>query len=316
MYIKNSVNRIAIGPVVKISDGVVQTADVLIRLLPEGGAAAAGTGTVGYQDGIVTYVPAAGEMDYASVVIIAHKADCIPAAVTVTTAAGDPHPIVNHVDHGNAALRARGDVAWVTGNTVVPDAAGTANTLITALASYGDTHWSTASGFATPTNVTDARDAIITQGNSAWVTGNTITPPSVGDIASQVRTELTTELGRIDAAISTRSTYDGSDTAGTTTLLTRVVGTLAAGTHVAQTGDTFARLGAPAGASVSADVAGVKTVADALNGRLSDQWAGRVACIVIGNVSGARTAAEVFTYGGVTGTVSADADGNRTIVFS
>mgnify|MGYP000855401995 CR=1 FL=1 len=40
--------------------------------------------------------------------------------------------------------------------------------------------------------------------------------------AGDVRTELATELARIDAAISSRSTYGGGDTAGTTTLLDRL----------------------------------------------------------------------------------------------
>ena len=48
--------------------------------------------------------------------------------------------------------------------------------------------------------------------------------------------------------------YDTLQT-GITTLLGRVVGTLASGTHTAQSGDAYARLGAPAGASVSADLA-------------------------------------------------------------
>lgn len=64
-------------------------------------------------------------------------------------------------------------------------------------------------------------------------------------------------ISRIDATVSSRSTYAGGDTAGTTTLLSRIIGTLAAGTHNPQSGDTYARLGAPAGASVSADVAAV-----------------------------------------------------------
>ena len=59
----------------------------------------------------------------------------------------------------------------------------------------------------------------------------------------------------LNAPVSSRSTYDGSDTAGTTTLLARIVGTLATGTHNPQSGDAYARLGAPAGASVSADIA-------------------------------------------------------------
>lgn len=45
--------------------------------------------------------------------------------------------------------------------------------------------------------------------------------------------------------------------ADTATLLVRIVGTLLAGNHTAQTGDGFARLGAPAGASVSADNAAI-----------------------------------------------------------
>lgn len=82
-------------------------------------------------------------------------------------------------------------------------------------------------------------------------------PAAVGDIptavanAAQVRTNLTTELGRIDAAISSRSTYAGGDTAGVTTLLSRIIGTLAAGTHNPQTGDSFAQIGA-AGAGLTA----------------------------------------------------------------
>jgi hypothetical protein len=48
----------------------------------------------------------------------------------------------------------------------------------------------------------------------------------------------------------TVSSYAGADTAGTTTLLTRIPGTIQP-----QTGDSYARLGAPAGASVSADIA-------------------------------------------------------------
>jgi hypothetical protein len=60
-------------------------------------------------------------------------------------------------------------------------------------------------------------------------------------------------LDNLDAAVSTRSTYAGGDTAGTTTLLSRVPGVVQP-----QTGDAYARLGAPVGASHSADVAAVK----------------------------------------------------------
>jgi hypothetical protein len=46
-----------------------------------------------------------------------------------------------------------------------------------------------------------------------------------------------------------------SDSSGITTLLGRIVGTLATGTHQPQSGDSFARIGAPVGASISADIA-------------------------------------------------------------
>lgn len=75
-------------------------------------------------------------------------------------------------------------------------------------------------------------------------------------------------LSRLDAAISTRSTYAGGDTSGVTTLLTRIVGTLATGTHNAQSGDAYARLGAPAGASVSADILTIDNLVDDLESRL------------------------------------------------
>jgi hypothetical protein len=51
--------------------------------------------------------------------------------------------------------------------------------------------------------------------------------PSASDNATAVRTELGTELGRIDAAVSSRSTYAGGDTSGTTTLLARLTDTRA-----------------------------------------------------------------------------------------
>lgn len=56
---------------------------------------------------------------------------------------------------------------------------------------------------------------------------------------------------RIDAAISSRAPESGGNLA---TLLARVLGTIAAGTHSPQSGDAFARLGAPSGASIAADI--------------------------------------------------------------
>lgn len=95
-------------------------------------------------------------------------------------------------------------------------------------------------------------------------TGYALSSAGVQAIWDALTSALTTasSIGKllvdnINATISSRSTYAGGDTSGTTTLLSRIVGTLASGTHNAQSGDAYARLGAPAGASVSADVAAI-----------------------------------------------------------
>lgn len=92
-------------------------------------------------------------------------------------------------------------------------------------------------------------------------TGYALSSAGVQAIWDALTSALTTvgSIGKllvdnINATISSRSTYSGGDTSGTTTLLTRIVGTLASGTHNAQSGDAFARLGAPSGASISADI--------------------------------------------------------------
>lgn len=122
-----------------------------------------------------------------------------------------------------------------------------------------------------------------------------------------------TVAGRIDAAISTRSSYAGGDTSGVTTLLSRIgaaltitsgkvdvndktgfslssggvqaiwdaavsalttVGSIGKRLVDNLTGDIFARLGAPSGASVSADIATANTALTTLTGRLTSARAG------------------------------------------
>ena len=90
MYPRNAASpeRIAIGPVVLIADGTVQTSGVTVRIIPFGGSEADGAGTTAYStDGVVVYTPTQAETNYTSFVLIAKKAACIPASVTVVTSA-------------------------------------------------------------------------------------------------------------------------------------------------------------------------------------------------------------------------------------
>jgi hypothetical protein len=90
MYPRNSAtpNQLAIGPVVQISDGAVQTSGCTVRILPFGGAEGDGAGTTAYStDGVVLYTPSQAETNYTSFVLIAKKTGCIPASITIVTSA-------------------------------------------------------------------------------------------------------------------------------------------------------------------------------------------------------------------------------------
>ena len=90
MYPRNAASPepIAIGPVVQITDGAVQSSGVTVRIKPVGVAEADGGGTTAYStDGVVLYTPTQAETNYTSFVLIAKKTGCIPASVTVVTSA-------------------------------------------------------------------------------------------------------------------------------------------------------------------------------------------------------------------------------------
>lgn len=87
-------------------------------------------------------------------------------------------------------------------------------------------------------------------------TGNTI--PTVTAVTNQVTANVTQISGDTTAADNAEAFFDGTGYAGTNNTIPTVttVGTLTTYTgNTPQTGDSFARLGAPAGASVSADIA-------------------------------------------------------------
>lgn len=90
MYPRNAASpeRIAIGAVVLISDGTVQTSGVTITVRGQGGAEATGGGTTAYgASGIVYYTPTQAETNFTSFVVIASKASCLPVAQTIVTTA-------------------------------------------------------------------------------------------------------------------------------------------------------------------------------------------------------------------------------------
>jgi len=90
MYPRNNATppRLSIGQVIQISDGAVQSSGVTITLRGEGQAETTGGGTTAYgADGTVYYTPTQAETNYTAFVVIANKASCFSASITVVTTA-------------------------------------------------------------------------------------------------------------------------------------------------------------------------------------------------------------------------------------
>jgi hypothetical protein len=209
MYPRNAASppRIAIGAVVQISDGAVQSSGVSVVVRPEGGNETAGGGTISYggSSNVVYYVPTQAETNYTAFVVTAYKSGCVPVSVTVvtteSTTAGRVYVGTNGDKTGysisgtKTTLDSLNDLSQtqVSGGayalnhasfafnaaldfTTTQKAATLARvTLVDTTTTNTDMRGTdgaitSLSGIATATNVSDAQTAIINQGNSAWIT--------------------------------------------------------------------------------------------------------------------------------------------------
>lgn len=128
-------------------------------------------------------------------------------------------------------------------------------------------------GSATGDTITPSVDALgtglstITYTPSGTVAGDTLTLKISQTVSGTTRVTTVDVLVVDTAATIATGVWNALTSALTTAssigkyLLDHIVGTLAAGTHNPQSGDAYARLGAPAGASVSADIAAVLALA-------------------------------------------------------
>lgn len=105
---------IAIGAVVQISDGAVQTSGVSVVIRPEGEAESPGSGTIAYSasSGVVYYTPTQAETNYTAFCVIAYKTACIPAQVTVVPSASDTPGVV---ELDSATVQEIADAVGTTG---------------------------------------------------------------------------------------------------------------------------------------------------------------------------------------------------------
>jgi hypothetical protein len=119
MYPRNAASpeRLAIGQVVLISDGTVQSTGVAVTVRGQGAAESASGGTIAYgADNTVYYTPTQAETNYTSFVLIASKASCFSVSLNVvTTASATPGKVVlSGETHTSAVIPT---VTTLTGHT-------------------------------------------------------------------------------------------------------------------------------------------------------------------------------------------------------
>ena len=123
--------------------------------------------------------------------------DCATELTELNADGGSGAGAYANTSDAQEATRDQGDSAWITAvgfNTTVPDAAGTAASLVSDLQTHGDSEWATAVGFNTVEPDPDGTAGTLigdleTHGDGAWATAtgfNTTTPDAAGTAATLV----------------------------------------------------------------------------------------------------------------------------------
>jgi hypothetical protein len=345
MYPKNAAapEPIAIGAVIQITDGAVQTTGCTVRIKPIGVAEGDGAGTTAYStDGIVLYTPTQAETNYTSFILIAKKTGCIPVALTiVTTSSATPGTVLlAPVTHTSAVVPT---VTTLTGHTAQTGDSfariGATGSGLTSLSTQTSVDALGGSSAVTVERSISDTKAI----TFAWpVSGATITgtrsidnaDPYVavaGAIAS-LRDESGKYYYTLAYNVADRPTAEGQvrykfvDGLYTRYVVLRTATSgLDASTRVKldATQPDYAPATAAALATVQSDTNDIQTRLPAAleSGRIAavldsatSLKINRIEAVVTGTVTGAGTSTEVFVGPSATLTITVDASGNRSAV--
>jgi len=177
MYPRNAVSpeRLAIGPVVQISDGAVQTAGIVITYRAQGGAEGVATNAADVgASGTVYYTPTQAEANVTSFVLTAGKTGCIPVAITVVTSASavpgnaglDWSKLINPTTANALSATSIASVTGAVGSVTGLTAANLDVAVSTRMATYAQPAGFLAATFpgtvASPTNITAGTIANVT----------------------------------------------------------------------------------------------------------------------------------------------------------
>ena len=301
---------VAIGAVVQISDGAVQTTGVTVyhRTSSTTENSGGGTTNVGATTGTIYYTPTQAETNYESFELVAWKTGCIPACVTVVTSASATAgvsviPDTQKVDVNTIktqTITCSGGVtvpaATLASTTNITSANGVTLTPTTGLGNQTANITGTVSGNSTH-SAADVKTAIEAAGSHL-----TLILEDTGTTLPSTLSTILTDTDELQKAIT-----DG----GRTDLL---IDAIKAKTDLMLAAADIRTAVGLAAANLDTQIA---TLATAANLATLDTLVDRMAPLLVGTVTGAGTGTEVYAYGGVTATVTVDVDGNVSgVVFS
>ena len=335
MYPKNAASPepIAIGAVVQISDGAVQTSGCTVRIKPIGVAEGDGAGTTAYStDGIVYYTPTQGETNYTSFILIAKKTGCIPVAITVVTSASatagyagtDQSKIANPTSTvaltgTTIATTQKVDVETIKTQALTAAAGITFGVYVggTAAAAIASTALSTAQWTNTlATNIGTTNTTVATNLDATISSRMATYTQPTGFLAASFPTDpadqsiIIAATDAILAAVGTRSTQTSVDDLPTNAELATALAAAddamlaAIATVQSDTNDIQTRLPA------ALDGGRITAVLDSAVGTQIN----KIEAAVAGTVTGAGTATEIFVGPSATLTITVDSSGNRSAV--
>ncbi len=306
MYPRNAASppRLAIGAVVKISDGAVQTSGVSIKVRPEGGSASAGGGTTAYEEGIVLYTPTQAETNYTAFAVIAYKADCVPISLAVVTTASATAGTVAPADGSISAATLAADTitaakvaADVT--TEIQSGLATASALST-VAGYLDTEVAAILA-AVDTEVAAIKTKTdFLPSATAGASGGLFIAGANAATTVNITGNLSGSVGSVTGAVGNVTGNVGGNVTGS-------VGSIATGgiTAASFAADALARLGiiafgtAQAATGTTLQLASASTFAD-------DELIGSVV-VITGGTTGVGQSRVITDYVGSTDTATVDA---------
>lgn len=295
--IKNTASQIIGVQMVSATDGTAFTGTVSCAVTKDGGTQTAGGGTVTHEgNGFHSYTPTQAETDADHIAFTFTGSGAIPATVQVYTIAGDAFTrlgapagasiaadlvvIDNFVDDLETRLTATraGYLDNLSAGAAALEA--TAQSILTDTAEIGAAGAGlTAINLPNQTmdivgNITGSLSGSVgsvTGAVGSVTAGVTLAASAVQAIWDALTSALTTvgSIGKLlvdnlNATIGSRSSHSAADVwaAVTRTLTAATNITSTGGTTVPQTGDSFARLGAPAGASIAADLVAIEAQTD------------------------------------------------------